>query len=266
MKIRLTTISEQTSLLAAQILLIPAFYLILIGPTFEQQALGHGIYALSAAILGLIIAGRRSGKALRQQDNMTKLDVLIFLGALASIWPTELPWSTMEWLLRMGYCGIVFIRLATLLGRYLVPNRLLPICTLAVLMLAIAGAGFFWLEPRVKSYADGVWLAFTTGATVGYGDLVPSTPASRIFAAFIVLLGYALFSVVTASIAALLVGEDEKRLNREMHTDLRMLRNEISLLRAEMHASASAASNANYVEHTDRRAPTGDMSAQPEHH
>ena len=93
------------------------------------------------------------------------------------------------------------------------------------------------MEPRVHSYADGVWLAFTTGATVGYGDLVPSTPASRIFAAFIVLLGYALFSVVTASIAALLVGEDEKRLSREMHADLRMLRKEIAALRTEMHLS-----------------------------
>jgi len=85
----------------------------------------------------------------------------------------------MELLLRMGYCGIDFFRLARQMGRYLVPNRLLPICTLSVLMLAIAGAGFFWLEPRVKTYADGLWLAFTTGATVRYGDLVPSTPALR---------------------------------------------------------------------------------------
>jgi len=45
MKNRVTSIYEQSMLLAAQILLIPAFYLILIGPTFEQQALGHGIYA-----------------------------------------------------------------------------------------------------------------------------------------------------------------------------------------------------------------------------
>jgi voltage-gated potassium channel len=48
------------------------------------------------------------------------------------------------------------------------------------------------------------------------------------------LLGYALFSVVTASIAALLVGEDEKKLRRELHTDMRILREEIASLRAEL--------------------------------
>ena len=89
-----------------------------------------------------------------------------------------------------------------------------------------------------------MWLAFITGATVGYGDLVPSTPASRIFAAFIVLLGYALFSVVTASIAALLVGEDEKRFMRGLHSDMRMLREEIAALRAGLRDSFDAPNGA----------------------
>ena len=76
---------------------------------------------------------------------------------------------------------------------------------------------------------------FTTGATVGYGDLVPSTPASRIFAVFVVLLGYAVFSVVTASIVALFVGEDEKRFEKELHADIRSLRKEVAALRSELH-------------------------------
>ncbi len=67
-----------------------------------------------------------------------------------------------------------------------------------------------------------------------------STPASRIFAVFIVLLGYTLFSVVTASIAALLVGEDEKRIKREMHVEMRALRTEISNLREELRDSFSS--------------------------
>jgi voltage-gated potassium channel len=101
-------------------------------------------------------------------------------------------------------------------------------------LLAVAGEGFLLLEPRVHSYADGVWLAFLTAATLGYGELVPSTPGSRIFAVFVVLLGYALFSVFTASIAAILIGEDERKLRRELHLDTRMLRLEISALRNEL--------------------------------
>ncbi|MBI3283657.1 MAG: two pore domain potassium channel family protein [Burkholderiales bacterium] len=105
---------------------------------------------------------------------------------------------------------------------------------LALLMLTSAGAGFYWLEPNVLNYADGVWLAFTTVATVGYGDIVPSTPASKIFAVFIVLFGYAMFSIVTANIAALFVGKEEAVLERELHADIRALAQELAALREEL--------------------------------
>jgi voltage-gated potassium channel len=75
---------------------------------------------------------------------------------------------------------------------------------------------------------------------VGYADVVPSTPASRIFAVFIVLLGYALLSLVTANIVALLVGEDERLLRHELHADMRLLRHEIALLRADLDANQSS--------------------------
>lgn len=60
---------------------------------------------------------------------------------------------------------------------------------LCVLILGIGGLGFWGLEPRAETYSDGLWLAFTTAATVGYGDIVPSTHASRFFAVVVVLMG-----------------------------------------------------------------------------
>jgi voltage-gated potassium channel len=101
----------------------------------------------------------------------------------------------------------------------------------------VSGGGFYWLEPNVHSYADGLWLAFTTAATVGYGDIVPSVAASRVFAVFIVLLGFAVFSVVTATIAALFVGEDERIFEKQLHGDIRALRQEIEGLRKELNAA-----------------------------
>ncbi len=86
----------------------------------------------------------------------------------------------------------------------------------------------------MQNYADGVWLAFTTVATVGYGDIVPSTPASKIFAVFIVLLGYAMFSILTANIAALFVGEEEEVFERQLHEDIKALHQEVSALREEL--------------------------------
>lgn len=226
-------------LLVALILSIPAFYLVLIEIQHSYHFAGNWLYSVVAALLAVDIFIKRDRKNPGSVDGIFIIDFFIFLGVLASIWPVEGPWNSAGWLWRLALCCIVFFRLATLLANYIVPNSLPQIVVLAVLVLGVAGAGFFWLEPRVQTYADGVWLAFTTGATVGYGDLVPSTPASRIFAAFVVLLGYALFSVVTASVAAILVGEDENRIRRELHADMRMLRAEITALRAELRDAVS---------------------------
>jgi voltage-gated potassium channel len=225
---------DQPTLWTGLILSIPAFYLILSGPDSFYRLAGQILYTIVAILLGAHLFPLQGADTSHRVHKWRFADIAILIGTIASVWPSEPPWTSFEWVLRLAYCGVVFIRLATLVAKYIAPNRLLQICGLSLLMLAIAGAGFFWLEPKVRTYADGVWLAFTTGATVGYGDLVPTTPASRIFAVFIVLLGYALLSIVTASIAAALVGEDEKHLRQELHADMRLLRKEIAALRVEL--------------------------------
>jgi voltage-gated potassium channel len=131
--------------------------------------------------------------------------------------------------------------MSMLLAKWVAPCNLLHILAVAVGLLAISGAGFYWLEPSVGSYADGLWLGFVTGATVGHGDVVPTSPGARLFAVFIVLLGYAIFSVVTATISAIFVGQDETTFEKELHADIRSLREEIAGLRADMQHAASAA-------------------------
>ena len=79
---------------------------------------------------------------------------------------------------------------------------------LCFLILLIGGVGFWMLDPGVNTLADGLWLAFTTAATVGYGDVVPSTHASRGFSVVVVLLGLAVLSLATASLAAIFVEKD----------------------------------------------------------
>jgi voltage-gated potassium channel len=229
---------QRPALILALTLSIPAFYLLLSGPNPVFRHVGSMLYAIAVIFMLLDIflhkKTMRHSRAMRQES---ALDIVICLGLLASAWPTMLPWSPAEWELRLGFCALVFLRIAMLLSKLMAPRHLLQILGISTVLLALAGAGFYWLEPKVLTYADGLWLAFITGATVGYGDLVPSTPASRIFAVFIVLLGYAIFSVVTASISALFVGEDEKRFEKELHADIRSLREEIAALRQEMRHS-----------------------------
>jgi len=219
---------------------IPAFYLVMTGPTTPYRGAGSLLYVVLAVLIAVDI-----GVRIRRSDSASSvwreysLDGVICCGALASAWPTDPSWSGIEWLLRSAVCTLIFLRLSMLGLNWIGRRHLITTLVISTGLMAVAGAGFYWLEPKVLTYADGLWLAFTTGATVGYGDLVPSTPASRIFATFVVLLGYAVFSVVTASIAALFVGEDERRFEKELHADIRSLRDEVAALRRELHRSAS---------------------------
>jgi len=58
---------------------------------------------------------------------------------------------------------------------------------------------------NIKTYGDAVWWGIATITTVGYGDRFPVTTEGRAISVFIMLLGISLFSIVTASIAAMFV-------------------------------------------------------------
>ena len=106
------------------------------------------------------------------------------------------------------------------------------------LILLIGGVGFWMLDPNVHTLSEGLWLAFTTAATVGYGDVVPSTPASRGFAVIVVLLGLAVLSLATASLAAIFVekdvAEEEDLLAQDLLREINLLRDDIRVLRSEV--------------------------------
>jgi voltage-gated potassium channel len=110
---------------------------------------------------------------------------------------------------------------------------LYPLC-LSMLILGVGGLGFWMLDPKVHTFSEGLWLAFTTAATVGYGDLVPSTHASRVFSVFVVLTGLAVLSLVTAAVAAMFIESDEKLLEMDLLQELQQLRQEVRELREEI--------------------------------
>ena len=109
---------------------------------------------------------------------------------------------------------------------------------LCFLILLIGGVGFWIIDPGVHTLADGLWLAFTTAATVGYGDVVPSTQASRTFSVIVVLLGLAVLSLATASLAAIFVEKDvaqeEDLLAQDLLREIDLLRGDIRVLRDEV--------------------------------
>jgi voltage-gated potassium channel len=225
----------QWVLLGFSLLAIPAFYFELAAHSPALHQAGRALYACMAAGFAVSLAwlARLSHKS-RRVLTRNRYDVLIAVGAAASVISGISAWSSFEWLMRILFVGLVAARIALSLRRFFSPNRLLLLLATAAVLLASAGAGFYWLEPGVHTYAEGVWLAFESSATVGYGDMAPTTPASRVFAAFVVLLGYGLLSLLFASIAAIFVEQEERLLRREMHRDIKTLQVEIAALRTEV--------------------------------
>lgn len=90
---------------------------------------------------------------------------------------------------------------------------LLSIVLLSALILS-------FIDPAFKNIGDGLWFAWESMTTVGYGDYVPHTTVGKIFSSIIIILGVTLISMMTASFAALIINKDDEQLNIQNELDL----------------------------------------------
>lgn len=220
--------------LLALLCTIPAFYIELLEdlPTPLAVAIYMGAAAVLASALWQV-AHHCKQPGLYLRANL--LDIALIGGLLiAALLPPSTE-SNAALAGRLVVALLALMRMVWTLKAWVTRGGMAYLLLTAVTVLGFCGVGFWALEPRVHSLGDGMWLAFTTAATVGYGDIVPSTPAAKIFSVFVVLLGYAVLSLVTAAIAAFWVESSERELEadilRAMHAELRELREEVAALR-----------------------------------
>ncbi|TNF35195.1 MAG: two pore domain potassium channel family protein, partial [Gammaproteobacteria bacterium] len=90
--------------------------------------------------------------------------------------------------------------------------------TLAVSMVitVIAGIMIAGIDPGIRNITDGIWWAWVTVTTVGYGDVVPTSTEGKIFGALLIAMGIGLFSMITASFTVYFVEQDEQKENLEL--------------------------------------------------
>ncbi len=80
----------------------------------------------------------------------------------------------------------------------------------ALAVVLLAGAAMAALEAdTAHSFGAGVLWALSLMMTVGFTGAVPHTVAGRLLAGVLMVLGFGLLALTTASIASLLVREDE---------------------------------------------------------
>jgi voltage-gated potassium channel len=225
---------------------VPAFYLELLQeatPLLAQFAYAVAASILVAALLHTAWHSKHSAE--HRKNNL--LDLVLVLGLLAAAWLPPSSGSPAALTLRLVVALITLLRMVWALRHLLTRGGLVYLLLSAAIVLGLCGVGFWWLEPKALTLGDGLWLAFTTAATVGYGDLVPSTAASKIFSVFVMMLGFGVLSLVTAAIATRWIETEERLIKREilrdMHHQMAILSQEIASLRRDVMLTTAVKAN-----------------------
>jgi len=134
-------------------------------------------------------------------------------------------------------------RLAPLARRLFSLEGLRYVALLALLTVLGGGAAYASIEKHTSTW-DGVWWAFTTMTTVGYGDEYPRTTMGRALAMAIMLIGIGFIAILTGAVAErFLSGQIEEvadteraveATDREVLAELREVRTRLDRLEARL--------------------------------
>lgn len=87
---------------------------------------------------------------------------------------------------------------------------LVPVLLVAVLLVVVSAAAATAIETRtVDSFGRGLWWATSLITTVGFIGEPPETTAGAVLSALLMVLGFLTLAMVSASLAALFVREEE---------------------------------------------------------
>lgn len=121
---------------------------------------------------------------------------------------------------------------------------------------------------NIESFPDAIWWSIVTVTTVGYGDHFPVTAGGRGVAIVLMITGIAVFGVLTASIAAYFVEQDEEQSQDQELSEkldavlarLQAIESQIASSSERADAAASPAGNRGFAGSRPFSRPGGDTS------
>jgi voltage-gated potassium channel len=201
-------------MVAFALLSLPAYFIDSIEPTGEWHRFAMLIdgFILLAFLAEAVWMSTVTSFPLRYlAENW--LNLVVMIGAAAALFGATTEWVALIRVARVAIGGMMLVR-AVAQFRYLFSRRGAPaLVGVTFLTLLAAGGMFYWLDPRITNFWDGLWLAFVSGTTVGYGDVVPTSSAGRLVAAVLMLAGVSAIPITTSLVVSVFVS----RLQREQH-------------------------------------------------
>ena len=185
-----------------------------------------GFFILETTLLSLLMNDTR--RYLRGNW----LNLVIIVGGIPLLWQAGIYLGALR-LLRLLILLTLLVHLGGRVRTMLSRNELGATIIASVIVIVMAGVMMSALDPGIGSPADGIWWAWVTITTVGYGDIVPETPMGKIVASVIMLLGLGLFAMLTASFAAFFLRRKEDEIissEHSVHKRLTLIEHKLSQL------------------------------------
>ncbi len=163
------------------------------------------------------------------------LNIFIIIAAVPPLWSTQSTYFALLRYLRF----IILFRL--ILPQVFITHRLLSRnhfgMTLLIFLLVtlLSGVLVTYIDPEIGSLFQGIWWAWQTVTTVGYGDIIPNTVGGKAFAMLLMITGVSLYSLVAANLAAYFIERGHRQKVKKPERKVQMQLRELSdrLIRLE---------------------------------
>jgi len=176
-------------------------------PDFEYHHLNDlalwGLFTLETLLLTSLVRD----KVHYLRSNWLNLVIILF--GIPVLWGLSSYFGALR-MLRLLLLVTLILHVGTSLKQLFARNSLLPTLVGSGIIVLMAGFMVATIDPAINSVGEGVWWAWVTVTTVGYGDIVPTSPVGRAFGGVLILIGLGLFSLITASLTASLVFQQEE--------------------------------------------------------
>jgi len=138
------------------------------------------------------------------------MNLAIIIGGFPVVWQFT-PLVGLMRSLRLVLVVVLLARLSRTIRKLLSLHQLGVTLAIAFATMVLGGVVISRIDPSIGTVWDGIWWAWVTMATVGYGDVVPHSGAGRLFASLLILFGVVLLSLLTANLAAFFIGGDVEK-------------------------------------------------------